>query len=200
MTYQKLVTFGSSLQIDPVNLCIGTNMAQPFNHGSNSAIYGQNSPECQIYMAQRCAKKWDTLCEIASNPGTNPEYATRASTMGQGMRGVINLTPEDILIRNTAMEKYRISMHGGNCSLKTEQFNPINPSSPYMTYYVGECVPEFSVDPKIIDFDPVMDKILNKPNIASQLLVNIFNTMKRKGTLHDLKGTKLGKFFNIPDC
>ena len=67
-----------------------------------------------------------------------------------------------------------------------------------MAYYVGECVPEFAVDPTLIDADPVMNRLIDKPGIAFQLLVNIYNTMKRKGTLNNLKGTRLGTFFNLP--
>lgn len=205
MSYQKLVTFGSSLvndlpvyDNDPMTLCLGTDINQPFNHGSNGSIYGQNSPECQIYMSQRCAKNWDGLCEYAANDKLNPpEYAIRADTLGQGMNGIIGLSPSDILVRNTAMEKYRISMNGGeNCTLKTEQFDPINPSSPYMSYYVGYgCVPELAVDTFTIDDDPVMNKLLDNPKIGMQILVNIYNTMRRKGTLSALKGTRLGNFY-----
>jgi hypothetical protein len=184
---------------DPATFCIGTNASQAFNHGSNAAIYGQNSPECQIYMSQRCAKNWDRVCEYAASHRANEEYATRADTMGQGMKSVIDLSPSDVLLRNTAMEKYRIRMHGGrNCELKTTQFDPINPSSPFMSYYVGSgCVPEFAVDPDKIDDDPVMNRILSNPKIAMQMLVNIKNTMTRHGTIHLLAGTRLGNFLNV---
>lgn len=196
MSYKKLITIGDYLANDPLSLCVGTNASQPFNHGSNTASYGQNSPECQVYMSQRCANKWDDVCEYATRHEPNYEYATRADTMGQGMRGIIDLTPGEILIRNTAMEKYRVSMYGdSDCQLKTEQFNPINPTSPFMTYYVGSsCIPEFAVDPNNIDNDPVMNKLLDNPKIGMQILLNIKNTMTRRGTIHLLNGTRLGKF------
>jgi hypothetical protein len=41
-----------------------------------------------------------------------------------------------------------------------------------------------------------MDKILHKPIIALDILINIFNTMTREGTIVQLKGTKLGKFYD----
>ena len=53
------------------------------------------------------------------------------------------------------------------------------------------------VNPETIDIDPVMDKILMKPQIAALILVNIYNTMKRKGTLGDLTKTKLGRFYSV---
>jgi hypothetical protein len=149
-------------------------------------------------MSQRCAKKWDDVCEYAASFKANDEYATRADTMGAGMRDLIGLSSGDILLRNTAMEKYRIGMSGGNCELKTEAFNPINPSSPYISYYVGTgCVPQYAVDPKTIDADIVMHKILDNPKIAMQLLLNIKNTMRRMGTFKQLAGTRLGAFYGI---
>lgn len=204
-SYQKLVTFGSTLtnalpvySNDPVTYCVGSNCSQGFNHGGNAAIYGQNSPECQTYMAQRCAGNWDGVCEYASRHVANEEYATRADTVSMGMKPMIDLTPGDVLVRNTAMEKYLVGMTGGNCELKTEQFDPINPSSPFISRYVGTgCVPQYAVDPSTIDSDPVMNKLLDNPRIAPQLLVNIKNTMRRNGTLASLIGTRLGSFYAL---
>ncbi len=201
--YAKLATFGASpanalpvFNNDPLTYCIGNNMSQRFNHGSNSDIYGQNSAPCQVFLAKRCAKKWDGICEYASSHAANNEYASRADTMYAGNYEVIDLTPGEILLRNTALEKYRIAMH--NCSLKTEAFNPINPSSPYQSHWVGRnCIPEYAVNPATIDSDVVMNKILQKPQIAAQLLINIKNTMIRKGTFHHLKGTRLGSFYGL---
>ena len=90
-----------------------------------------------------------------------------------------------------------------NAHKKFEPFDPTVPTSPMISYWVSNnCsysntgVPEYSVDPKKINNDPVMKKILSKPNIAFNILINIYNTMKRYGTLHELKETKLGKFYN----
>lgn len=201
--YSQLSTFGASpanalpvYNNDPLTYCIGTNMSQSFNHGSNASIYGQNSSPCQVYMAQRCAKNWDGVCEYSSSHAANNEYATRADTMYAGNYEVIDLTPGEVLLRNTALEKYRIAMH--HCSLKTEAFDPINPSSPYQSHWVGrDCVPEYVVNPATIDNDIVMNKILNKPRIAVQLLKNIRNTMNRRGTLQQLRGTRLGYFYGL---
>lgn len=203
MSYRKIIVFGDTnvnaapvYDNDPLTYCIGNNASQRFNHGTNADLYGQNSNPCQVFLSQRCAKKWDDVCEYASCHVANNEYATRADTMGAGSKDVIGLTPGDILLRNTAQEKYRIGMHG--CELKTEPFNPVNPSSPCISYYVGrDCVPEYAVDPATIDSDIVMNKILDNPRIAIQLLTNIKNTMRRKGTLGSLVGTRLGKFYGL---
>ena len=62
----------------------------------------------------------------------------------------------------------------------------------------GGCngTPVYTVNPQTIDDDVVMDKLLAKPNIAPVLLINIYNTMKRRNTLSKLHGTKLGLFYN----
>jgi len=204
MSYQKLIRFGDTLanalpvfNADPLTYCIGNNVNQRFNHGSNADVYGQNGNMCQTFLAQRCAANWDDVCEYAANPRTNDEYATRAVTNYAGSTQVQGLTSGEVLLRNTAMEKYRVGMTG-DCQLKTEPFDPINPSSPYISHYVGRyCVPIYAVDPATIDDDVVMNKILQNPKIAVQLLTNIKNTMTRAGTFHLLAGTKLGDFYGL---
>jgi hypothetical protein len=82
--------------------------------------------------------------------------------------------------------------------MQYEQFDPTVASSPLIAFWSGNggsCIPIYAVDPKTIDQDPVMTKILNKPIIAWSVLVNIYNTAKRKNTLNNLKGTRIYKFF-----
>ena len=203
MPYSKLLSVGNTsvndlpvYDNDPLTFCVGNSASQRFNHGSSADTYGQNSNACQVLMSQRCAKKWDDVCEYAYSGRGNEEHGTRAGTMFAGNKQVIGLTPGDILLKNTAEEKYRIAMHG--CSVKTESFNPMNPASQCISYYVGiNCVPEFAVDPSTIDQDIVMNRILDNPRIAVQMLINIKNTMRRRGTLAQLRGTRLGTFYGI---
>jgi hypothetical protein len=213
MSYAQLSYFGNSAvntlpvyNNDPLTYCIGSNASQAFNHGSNAVTFGQNSNPCQVYLAQRCAQKWDGVCEYAASRAANSEYSQKADTMFAGNRELLGLTPGDILVRNTAQEKFRSKMLGAdsgpysgpNCELKIEPFDHLNPSSPYIAYYIGQnCIPEYSVDPYTIDSDPVMHKILDNPGIAIQMLKNIKNTMHRNGTLYLLKGTRLGNFYRL---
>ena len=88
------------------------------------------------------------------------------------------------------------------CVQKSEAFDPLVASSPMLNYWVGDnttyankCQPTYAVDPKNIDDDVVMNKLLSKPVIALDLLTNIYHTMLNQGTIGDLKGTKLGKYF-----
>jgi hypothetical protein len=202
--YAKITSLASNSQVlngqyynnDPLTYCLGNNISQRFNHGGNADIYGQNSKNCQIYLAERCAKNWDDICEYAYNARTNDEYQTRADIMGAGHYQIQGLSPGEILLVNTAYKKYLIKMH--NCEAITEPFDPLVAASPYITHFRGlYCVPEYAVDPRYIDSDPVMNRILLKPWIAKQLLCNIRNTMLRYGTLKYLAGTRLGKYYGI---
>jgi hypothetical protein len=201
--YKQLARFGSSevnvlpvFNNDPLTYCIGNNASQRFNHGSHAVTYGQNSNACQVYLANRCAQNWDGICEYAASKPANEERTLVADTMFAGNDQTVGLTPGEVLLKNTAESRFRIGML--NCELKTEPFDPVNPSSPYISYYVGQnCIPLYAVDPKTIDRDVVMNKILDNPKIARQLLLNIKNTMMRQGTFHDLKGTRLGNFYRL---
>jgi hypothetical protein len=117
---------------------------------------------------------------------------------------VPNMSAGDILIRNAAIRKYLKKMDG-NCIRKFEPFDPQTADSPLIYFwdvpsnlnYVSKCLPCFSVDPHTIDKDPIMDKLLQNPRIGLDILINIHNTMYKEGTLHTLRGTKLGGFLQL---
>jgi hypothetical protein len=148
-------------------------------------------------LSDYCAQGWDNYCELASK-NTDTRYP---SVMELGERSATsNLTAGEILIRNTAMRKYLYKMIGGRKLF--EPFDPTVADSPMISKWIEDEYSEntsmramYSVDPSTIDEDIVMDKILMKPDIAKDILINIYKTMKKKGTLHKLHNTKLGKFF-----
>lgn len=200
--YSNIKSFGPSehSEVDnPLTYCMNNTMDQRFLHGGNSDIYGQNSKPCQAFLSDYCADKWDGFCEYASNNKniSLPNNIHHSSTSVQGNTG---LTSGEILIKNTAAKKYLISM--GDCLQKFEPFDPTVASSPIISYWIpngynysNTCTPQYAVDPTTIDSDIVMDKILSKPIIALDILINIYNTMKKNGTLIKLKDTKIGKFY-----
>jgi hypothetical protein len=167
-----------------------------FTHGATGDLYGQHSAKCQMFMSDYCARKWDGNCEIASM-NLNTQYPNNIGTFGSGDSvEELNLTAGDILIQNTASKKYLID--NNNCFWEYEPFDPTVANSPLVRKSMGHTqVNGYEVDPSTIDQDPVMDKILMKPKIAIFILVNIYNTMKRKGSLSQLQGTKLGRFFAV---
>jgi len=143
---------------------------------------------------------FDSFCEVASQNNTfnAPNNVSQRSIYGNPE--VSGLTAGEILIRNTAKVRYLKSM--GNCKKKYEPFDPLVASSPMILYWEpanlsvsNHCVPTYAVNPKTIENDPVMMKLLKKPTIAMDILKNIYMTMKFDQTLKDLDGTKLGLFF-----
>lgn len=202
--YASIAKFGSNADSpvnNPLTYCIGNNMDQRFLHGGNADIYGQHSRPCQLFLSEYCANKWDDFCELASK-NTNTDYPDQyQGCTNAGVVACRGLNAGEALIHNTAARKYLIKMH--NAHKKYEPFDPTVPTSPMISYWVSDnCsyanagVPEYAVDPAKIDNDIVMNKILAKPIIAFEILINIYNTMKRYGTLSKLKGTKLGMYFD----
>lgn len=184
---------------DPLTYCLGNDISQRFNHSSNADVYGQNSKACQAFLSSRCTKNWDGICEYATDPTTNEEYKYRANPLSINDGSSCPTTNSaDILLLNTARIKYLVGMK--NCSMVTEPFDPLVPASPTISYWQssgGRCVPYYAVDARNIDYDPVMNKLLDKPWIAHDLFINIARTMKRMGTLGGLRGTRLGRYLGV---
>ena len=199
-SYRNISSFGSNAYApvnNPLTYCLGNSMDQRFLHGSSSDTMGHHSRSCQMFLSDYCANKWDKFCELASKDTTRH----LPDNIESNCRTNIHMTAGEALIQNTARKKYLIEM--GNCVKKFEPFDPNVATSPMVSYWapsnssgVGSCVPIYEVDPETIDEDIVMNKILVRPVIAIDVLINIYNTMKRKGTLEKLKGTKLGMFYD----
>jgi len=193
--YSKIIDLGPNT-IDygsnPISYCMNSTLDNEFTHGSNGDLYGQHSSKCQMFMSDYCAKKWDANCEVTSM-NNSKKYPNNIGA--HGSIGNTDLTAGDILIQNTASKKYLIENY--NCTWEYEQFDPTVANSPLVRKSRGKCVPVYEVNPETIDSDPVMDKILVKPHIAILILINIYNTMKRKGTLGNLSNTKMGRFYSV---
>jgi hypothetical protein len=204
--YSSISQLGSntySPSENPLTYCLGANIDNEFMHGSSAAsIIGQHSKACQAYLSDYCSKNpWDAFCEFASkNTSRNYPNQLEYCQATQSFTDSKSLTSGEILVHNTAKKKYLKSM--GNCKKKYEPFDPTVANSPLISYWVNDsqsysstCVPIYGVDSTKIDNDPVMNKILNKPIIGIDILINIYNTKKREGTLKELSDTRLGKFY-----
>jgi hypothetical protein len=204
--YSSISNFGSNVNVpnnNPLTYCMEDSVDMRFAHsGSNIDIYGPNSKPCQLFMSSYCSDSWDEFCEIASK-NTSVSFPDQMQGCDSGsLIACQGLTAGEALIHNTASRKYLLNMHGAH--KKFEPFDPMVANSPMISYWVpDDCsysnygVPEYAVDPASIDNDPVMNKILNKPIIAMNILINIYNTMKRYGTLSKLKGTQLGQYYSL---
>jgi hypothetical protein len=190
---------------NPLTYCIFDDPNKSFEHGSTN-IYRINSAakSCQEFMAEHCAKNWDGFCELATQ--TNSGYINLVNNVNNTtpyaniIGNHYDLKNGDVLLANTARKKYLTEMK--NCVLKTESFDPTVAASPMIHSWVPAddsisdvCLATYEVDPEKIDDDIVMNKILAKPYIAMDILTNIYNNAKRKGTLEPLLNTNLGKFF-----
>lgn len=199
MSYTKLLNFGSCVQsqnVNPLTYCIGDNMDNNFTHASN--LYGQHSAKCQMFLSDYCSLNWDSNCEIASR-NLNKSFPNNITSCNKS--GCNDLNAGEILILNSAQKKYLSKDY--NCNWEYEPFDPTVVNSPLVRYMSngnctnGNCMPTYEVNINGLDKDPIMNKILAKPQIATNLLTNIYNTMKRKGTLESIKDTRLGIFYKL---
>ena len=209
MNYTSIKNFGPNAvsEVDnPLTYCLTSDLDNAFMHGGQANILRRNSRPCQLFLSEYCAQGWDNFCEIASQ-NQNISFPNGMTTPCGGC-SPLGITQGDMLIRNTAERKYLIQMINGKQVF--ESFDPLVASSPMISSWrpvgsqVGGCgsgqltmSPIYAVNPKTIDDDVVMDKILAKPDIAKDILINIYFNMKRLGTLYNLKGTKLGNFYGI---
>lgn len=207
-------------QSNPLSYCMLSGLDSGFMHtlGSGSDLLSHNGSQCQLFMAQYCSnnpKGWDGVCEYMSQD-TNRSYPNTVqqcngpsgSCFGSGLGNA--LTKGQILIRNTAQEKYLKGM-SSNCTRVYEPFDPTVADSPLVSRWQpggdqscmsagncnasNKCIPIYGVDEKTIDTDPVMNKLLDQPWIGMDILVNIHNIANSTGTIHKLKGTRLHDFF-----
>lgn len=201
--YKRISNFGIGVQNtseNPLNYCLIGGLNSSFNNGSTANTIGNpNGANCQSFMSDYCSSEWNDLCEFASTGSitTIPNSLQHNGHDYGNLQPSVKLTTGEILIVNTASKKYLSEMKG--CNVKHESFDPTVAGSPTISFWSGNynnsCTPIYEVNPKTIDNDPVMDKILEKPIIALSILVNIYNTANRKNTFENLKGTKIYNFF-----
>lgn len=191
---------------NPLAYCMVSEVNLGFNQGS-AAMGNLNkySRECQLFMSQRCAENWDEFCELSSQAvGNGYQQFSQETTRlfenepsnGFEYKG---LNSGQILVRNTAKQKY-VNTVMGQCSIEEMDFDPNVVATPSIRYWKsqngGVCLPTYAVsDPKTIDQDPVMNKLLDEPKIALDVLVSIYVTLVRRGQLQSFSNTRLGLFF-----
>ena len=209
MSYRSISDVGRcsepNISNNPLTYCLTTSLDSSFAHGAIANTLASNtSRNCQVYMAEYCAKndnEWEKngVCDIMSK-NTNKHHLdlVHSHTSPVSSHYIDNLTYGEKLIRNAASRKY-ISEMNSRCELNRTPFDPTSASTPLVTLWSDNCVPLYEVDPKKIDNDPIMNRILQKPIIAIDILVNIYRNAVKKGILYKLKDTKLYKFFISQD-
>ncbi len=215
-SYRKISNFGNnyimSAASNPLTYCAVDRLTNHMINGFNPDTNGQESKNCQLFLADYCATMWDNnpknlnngLCEeLCSNRSTT--YPAPDRTNPNPSSSVIpileTLSIGEITLVNIARKKYMTKMN--NCVESYSQFDPNVPTSPMLLTWkkkgIIDCVPEYDVKSKEIDSDPVMNKVLDKPSIAYDILLGIYKTRVNTGKLEELKGTRLYNFFKESD-
>ena len=218
MNYMKISNFGPSISSmsNPLGTCAVSPLDAGFNATLGNRLVGPDSSQCQQFMSSYCANNWDGICEYQSNdmsrnlPNTVQSCNGISSSSCMSGSGLGNaLTKGQLLIRNSAQEKY-LKFMSGNCTREYQPFDPTVADSPLIGRWKNQaqscgnfgncnssnsCIPIYGVDEKEIDNDPLMNKILQQPWIAMDILVNMYNNYNRTGKLAVLGKTKLYRLF-----
>ncbi len=189
--------YQEDLTNDPVDMCVFDDVDKSLVGGVLGYRYGPSNENCQLYMADRCAKRWDSVCEIASNKH-QAVYPNNATIKGNAMADPQTITGGSTtgnqLVHNAAQRRFCTFQ---NCQIQEFPFDPTNLSSPMVKRILRSkygCMPTCSVDPETIDNDPLMNKCLSDPSASYDTLVNICETHQRNGK--SLEGTKIGESRN----
>lgn len=202
----------NSYSADPVFYCTTDFLDSQFLHGPQGRIFGRYNQNCSEFISQRCSKNWDEVCEAISHD-RETNYPNTAGPLPNYRQADKCLPYGEQMVRDTAFKKYKIMAM--DCNLKCEPFDPTVPNSPMICYETrmscppgssnclgtsdgGACKGVYSINvdqAKVLDQDPVMNRILDKPEIALDLIEEIYNTMKRENTLELIRNTRLGRFY-----
>ena len=205
--YRPIKDFGPKKINDPKSSPISTSLVNTMDKDFNNTygiLLGPYSKHSQIYMADKCSKNWDLTCSYFLNR-PEPEYNSNfpniyqpPNTVGDTLCG--GLSVGQSMLRNAIHKRF---CKYPNSNKVCEPYNPLKPDSPMVCY---EQVPDggggggniaiCTVDEKIIDQDPIMDKALQNPYIALPTLVNIAKTHQRLGKPLSDK-TKIGRWANM---
>lgn len=211
--YQNISSFGPEVRSLPINnplsYCLSEGMDNSFMHGGYAGkMLNRKTAPCQSYISEYCSNNWDEYCEIESQ-NQSKSYNSLNTKQNSFSNSLVGLTAGEVLIYNCAMKKYVIRREG-NCEEVKKQFDPTVASSPMYSQWVSgnsmcgsagtcssgeDCVEIYGVNATTIDSDPLMNKILNKPIIALDVLKRIYNDMAKDKTLESLNGTRIGAFF-----
>ena len=198
--YISISNFGSikrNLPInEPITYCSADAMESGFLHGGIGMLLNKDSKECKLYMSDYCSKDWNSICE---NNSQNTELYVHNLKCDEN-DNTPRLTKGDVLVRDTAERKYLIGF-SDKCRIVSTNFDPTVSNSPSISWITHDggndmsCYKKYSVKPQNLDNDNVMNKILEKPWIAINILISIYKTMKKNNTYYTLQGTKLYNFF-----
>lgn len=200
---------------DPLLYCALDTMDAQFLHGATGRIYGRYSQHCAEFLSTRCAAEWDHVCEAISKDKEGRYPNESSSTLSGGTPPCLPYGEQ--LIRDAAFKRFKTEVQ--DCNVQCEPFDPTIANSPLVCYETrrrcsagttqpwemcmgtaeyGQCQPIFVITPEQaqqLDDDPLMNKLISNPQIAMDLLEEIYFNMKRANTLSLLRNTRLARFY-----
>ncbi len=167
----------TTCQYDPAIICAFGDINKTFAGGEMGYYYGAENKLCQIYMAQRSAKKWDMYSEHMSNntsPASYQNVYPFAGTLGGTANNIQTIGDGQIVA--TAQYKFCDMI---NPVVNRQHLFPTDASSPMVDEYIsGMPTVKASFNPDTIDQDYVMNKMLDR-GLGDALLVLIFNSLRQ---------------------
>ena len=199
MAYRQISDFGKirNSSANPWSYCAINGPDSQFAHPPLGDTIGPNSVNCQAWMAEECAKEWSDMCEYVYQSQNTRSFPNTLNRTAGANRDNANTAGQNLVAN--AVERAFCSY--ANCVPIKQQFDPTVVGSPEYTTYVGHdgnpdtCIPVCGVDPNTVDNDPLVDKMLQHPELCSATLTNIFNTAARTGVSY--AGTKLHPYQQI---
>lgn len=203
--YAQISKFGNSLNpvltLDPVASSIYKDPDSSFDIGDTAYLYGPEKESSQLYMAEKCSKNWDGACEFLSrnNDNTKCNVGKISSPLFQTMYAPGKQTIGDFLVENSGVRKF---CDLSTCNMTQEPYDYQNPNSPWVTRYGcysdKKCLP-VCLPPSNPDTDILLNKVLDKPDLHIDLLINMYKNVIKNGTREQYRNTRIGNIFNIFD-
>jgi hypothetical protein len=207
---------GQSINNNPLAYGLVSGLESGFHHTLGMNLMKPDSENVQRFFAQYCAdpsntSEWNKggVCNIVYKD-KRTHVVNTGGNCSNSVPPEVEMTYGQSLLRNTVTERY-LKYMSNNCKIKEYPFDPTVANSYKLRKWVpqtngcqdgncglgqgGGCVGIYDVDAKSIDSDPVMNELLKQPWVAIEVLINIYNTRMKEGTMKDIVGTKLYKYF-----
>ena len=212
MSYPKFINYGkgtndnykgkANYPQNPLSYCLLDNIQVDQVHGSTAVDYAPYCKECQEYMAEKCSGKldgevWGPYCDFYVENNTDTYWPNQGAinNFNNCTWNCCKPTTGEMLIRNTAERRF---LDYPDCPGRAVPFDPNVADSPFYTSHSCCQIPLQviikNIEPKTIDNDKLMNKVLENADPCATVLVYFYRDMKA-GTLN-LSGTKLGAYLS----
>lgn len=204
--YVPIARFGAKMDpvfsIDPVASSVYKDIDSDFDIGEMAINYGPRTKKSMLFMADKCSKKWDGACEFLSrNEDSNAicNQARISSPLFRRVNAPGTQTIGDILVENSAVRRF---CDLSSCAVTSEPYDPTNPYSVWTKQYgcCGStvCMP-VCMPPDEPDKDILLNKVLDKPHLHLDLLINMYKNVNQQGLRAKFTANRVGRIFAIFD-